>query len=164
MLAAWQPGDVARLPADRQRQHLSAFPYFWTALLLLYFLGYRTGWLPTGGAYDAAAIPNWSLEFVGDALWHAILPALTLFLTSVGGWLLGMRNTMINTLGDDYVTFAEANGLHPRTVALRYAARNAMLPNLTAFGLALGGRGGRLDPGRDRCSATPASATCCSTR
>jgi peptide/nickel transport system permease protein len=137
-LAAWRRGTwVDSLPTV-SGSTLSAFPYFWTALLLLYFLGYRTGWLPTGGAYDAAAIPNWSLEFVGDALWHSILPALTLFLTSVGGWLLGMRNTMINTLGDDYVTFAEANGLHPRTVALRYAARNALLPNLTAFGMALG--------------------------
>jgi peptide/nickel transport system permease protein len=50
-----------------------------------------------------------------------------------------MRNNMINTLGEDYVTFAEANGLRSHTVALRYAARNAVLPNLTTFGLALGG-------------------------
>ena len=50
-----------------------------------------------------------------------------------------MRNTMISTLGDDYVTFAEANGLKQHTVMLRYAARNALLPNLTSFGLVLGG-------------------------
>ena len=50
-----------------------------------------------------------------------------------------MRNNMINTLGDDYVTFAEANGLRSHTVAIKYAARNAILPNLTGFGLALGG-------------------------
>jgi ABC-type dipeptide/oligopeptide/nickel transport systems, permease components len=49
-----------------------------------------------------------------------------------------MRNNMINTLGEDYVTFAEANGLRTRTVALLYAARNALLPNVTAFGLSLG--------------------------
>ena len=72
-------------------------------------------------------------------IYHAALPALTIVITSLGGWILGMRNTMISTLGDDYVTFAEANGLKPRTVALRYAARNAILPNLTSFGLALGG-------------------------
>ena len=68
-----------------------------------------------------------------------MLPALTILITSLGGWILGMRNTMINTLGDDYVMFAEANGLKSHTVALRYAARNAILPNLTSFGLALGG-------------------------
>ena len=49
-----------------------------------------------------------------------------------------MRNNMINTLGEDYVTFAEANGLKRRTVAVLYAARNALLPNVTAFGLSLG--------------------------
>ena len=67
-----------------------------------------------------------------------MLPALTILISGLGGWLLGMRNNMINTLGEDYVTFAEANGLRGRTVALRYAARNALLPNLTAFGMALG--------------------------
>ncbi|MFP3670217.1 ABC transporter permease subunit, partial [Priestia sp. SIMBA_032] len=62
--------------------------------------------------------------FVGDVVQHAVLPALTILITSLGGWIIGMRNTMINTLGDDYVTFAEANGLRGRTVAIRYAARN----------------------------------------
>ena len=66
---------------------------------------------------------------------HSVLPGLTLALTALSGWVFGMRNNMINTLGEDYVTFAEANGLRERTVALRYAARNALLPNVTAFGL-----------------------------
>jgi peptide/nickel transport system permease protein len=63
---------------------------------------------------------------------------VTLAVTTLSGWVLGMRNNMINTLGEDYVTFAEANGLRGRTVALLYAARNALLPNVTAFGLQLG--------------------------
>ena len=67
-----------------------------------------------------------------------MLPALTLALTALSGWVFGMRNNMINTLGEDYVTFAEANGLQQRTIAIKYAARNALLPNVTAFGLALG--------------------------
>jgi peptide/nickel transport system permease protein len=75
---------------------------------------------------------------VGNALDHSVLPGLTLTITTLSGWVFGMRNNMINTLGEDYVTFAEANGLRSRTVALLYAARNALLPNVTAFGLALG--------------------------
>jgi peptide/nickel transport system permease protein len=63
---------------------------------------------------------------------------VTLAVTTLSGWVLGMRNNMINTLGEDYVTFAEANGLRGRTVAMLYAARNALLPNVTAFGLQLG--------------------------
>lgn len=136
--AAWRRGTwVDSLPTI-SASALSAFPYFWTALLLLFFLGYVAGWFPTSGAYSPGVTPNWSLEFFLDALWHAVLPATTIFLTSVGGWLLGMRNTVINTLGEDYVMFAEANGLRSRSIAFRYAARNALLPNLTAFGLALG--------------------------
>ncbi|MFF7333982.1 ABC transporter permease subunit [Streptomyces sp. NPDC008150] len=137
--AAWKRGTWMDSLPTLSGSFLSAFPYFWTALLALFFLGYVLGWFPTSGAYSAGVVPNWSGGFVTDALDHAWLPALTILVTSVGGWILGMRNTMIGTLGEDYVTFAEANGLHGRTVALRYAARNALLPNLTGFGLALGG-------------------------
>jgi peptide/nickel transport system permease protein len=138
-LAAWKRGSWVDTFATAGSQFASAFPYFWTALLLLFFLGYVAAWFPTSGAYDAASTPNLSLGFVGEAISHAALPALTILITSLGGWIIGMRNTMVNTLGEDYVTFAEANGLRSRTVALRYAARNAILPNLTSFGLVLGG-------------------------
>ena len=137
--AAWKRGTWMDSLPTVGGSFLSAFPYFWTALLIVFFLGYVLGWFPTSGAYSATAVPTASWAFVGDALYHAVLPAGTIFITSLGGWILGMRNTMINTLGDDYVTFAEANGLRGRTVAVRYAARNAILPNLTGFGMALGG-------------------------
>jgi peptide/nickel transport system permease protein len=139
VLAAWKRGTWLDALPTLAGSFMSTFPYFWTALLLLFFLGYVLHWFPTTGAYAATTTPGFTLEFVGDALQHAVLPAVTILITSLGGWILGMRNAMINTLGDDYVTFAEANGLRGRTVALRYAARNAILPNLTGFGLALGG-------------------------
>ncbi|WP_405876192.1 MULTISPECIES: ABC transporter permease [unclassified Streptomyces] len=139
VLAAWRRGTWLDSLPTLSGSFLSAFPYFWTALLMLFFVGYVLGWLPTSGAYSAQVEPNWSFGFLTDALEHAVLPAATILLTSLGGWILGMRNTMIGTLGEDYVTFAEANGLRGRTVALRYAARNALLPNLTGFGMALGG-------------------------
>ena len=115
-----------------------AFPPFWLGLLLLYWLAFKFGWFPIKGGYSPGTTPNWSLSFLGDALDHSVLPALTLAITTLSGWVFGMRNNMINTLGEDYVTFAEANGLRSRTVALLYAARNALLPNVTAFGLMLG--------------------------
>lgn len=137
--AAWKRGTVFDTIPTVTSQFISAFPYFWTGLLLLFFLSYVFGIFPASGAYSSTAEPTWSFSFLVDALYHAILPGLTILITSIGGWVLGMRNTMINTLGEDYVTFAEANGLHPRSIALRYAARNAILPNLTSFGLVLGG-------------------------
>lgn len=139
VLAAWKRGSKLDALPTVAGSFVNTFPYFWTALLLLFFLGYVLHWFPTSGAYSPTAEVGLSWDFFVDALYHAILPALTMFITSLGGWIIGMRNAMINTLGEDYVTFAEANGLHGRTVAVRYAARNAILPNLTGFGLALGG-------------------------
>lgn len=139
VLAAWKRGTWLDSLPTIGGSFASAFPYFWTALLLLFFLGYVLRWFPSSGAYSVTSDPGLNWQFVGDAIYHAALPAITILITSLGGWILGMRNTMISTLGDDYVTFAEANGLRKRTVALRYAARNAILPNLTSFGLALGG-------------------------
>ncbi|WP_298346560.1 ABC transporter permease [Ferrimicrobium sp.] len=116
----------------------SAFPPFFLGLLLLYFLGFKYHLFPLTGGYTPGAAPQLTFSFLGDAVYHSILPAVTLVVTSLAGWVLGMRNNMINTLGEDYVLFAEANGLRDRTIALLYVARNALLPNVTGFGLALG--------------------------
>ncbi|HEX5118634.1 MAG TPA: ABC transporter permease [Pseudonocardiaceae bacterium] len=136
--AAWRRGRVTDTLATVGSTFTSAFPYFWTALLLLFVFAFGLNWFPIKGGYAVDASPNWSASFVADAAFHSILPALTILVSGLGGWLLGMRNNMVNTLGEDYVTFAEANGLRSRTIALRYAARNALLPNITAFGMALG--------------------------
>lgn len=137
--AAWRRGSWLDTLPSVLGSFLSAFPYFWTALLLLFFLGYVLGLFPTSGAYSDGVTPVLTLGFLGDAVDHAVLPALTILITSMGGWILGQRNAMINVLGEDFITFAQANGLKGRTVAFRYAARNAILPNLTSFGMALGG-------------------------
>jgi peptide/nickel transport system permease protein len=136
--AGWHRGKFADSSVTIGATFFGAFPPFWLGLLLLYWLSYKFGWFPLKGGYSEGVTPNWSLSFVGDALDHSVLPALTLAITTLSGWVFGMRNNMINTLGEDYVTFAEANGLRSRTIALLYAARNALLPNVTAFGLALG--------------------------
>jgi len=138
VLAAWRRGRAVDTVATVGGTFTSGFPYFWTALLLLFVFAFKLNWFPIKGGYQANVSPNLSLAFIRDAAFHSVLPALTILISGLGGWLLGMRNNMINTLGEDYVTFAEANGLRGRTVALRYAARNALLPNLTAFGMALG--------------------------
>jgi peptide/nickel transport system permease protein len=136
--AGWRRGTAADSSITVGSTFFGAFPPFWLGLLLLYLLAFKYGWFPIKGGYDTGATPSLSLSFAGDALWHSVLPALTLAITTLSGWVFGMRNNMINTLGEDFVTFAEANGLRSRTVALLYAARNALLPNVTAFGLSLG--------------------------
>jgi peptide/nickel transport system permease protein len=136
--AGWRRGKKADTTVTLGATLFAAFPPFWLGLLLLYVFAYKLNWFAIKGGYSEGLTPSWSPSFLSDAFQHSVLPGLTLAVTSLSGWVFGMRNNMINTLGEDYVTFAEANGLRERTVALRYAARNALLPNVTAFGLSLG--------------------------
>jgi len=117
---------------------LQAIPYFFFALILLELLAIRVHVFPIGQGYDGGLIPGWHWDFISSALYHSLLPALTIVLTSIAGWMLQMRNVMITTIGEDYVIAAQAKGLPNRRVIYTYAARNALLPQLQGFGLAVG--------------------------
>ena len=117
---------------------LTAIPYFWLALLLLYLLAFVFHLFPLNGGYGASVTPGWTWAFISSAIDHSILPALTIVIASIGGWLLGMRNMTVTTLSDDYVVAAEAKGLSPRRILIGYAARNAVMPSITGFAISLG--------------------------
>ena len=136
IVVAWRRGSFLDnlLPAITFFQ---AAPYFFLAILLVAFLGNGLHWFPVLGGYSITANPGWSLSYAGDVLDHAILPALTIVLASAAGWTLGMRNVMVTTMDEDYVLMAQAKGL-PRRRVLSYAARNAILPSVTGFSLAIG--------------------------
>jgi peptide/nickel transport system permease protein len=107
-------------------------------MVLLYALGFRFSLFPVGHAYGDDLRPGWSWAFAADVVRHAALPMAATVVSTVGTWLLGMRNTMLTALQGEPVLLARAKGLPPRQIALRYAARAALLPNLTGFGMALG--------------------------
>ena len=115
-----------------------AIPFFILGLILMYLLSFQIRLLPMTGGYSAGAFPAFEPEFIADVAVHAILPALSIILVSTGGWALAMRGMMVTTLGEDYVTFAEAKGLKSLTIFTRYCLRNAILPQTTALALALG--------------------------
>ncbi|WP_248704720.1 ABC transporter permease [Curtobacterium sp. MWU13-2055] len=116
-----------------------AVPYFWLALILVLVLTRTVQLFPFAGGYDVATVtPGFSLQFLGSALYYGFLPALTIVLSSVGGWMLGMRNMMVATLSEDYIVTAEAKGLKPSRIRITYAARNAVLPSLSGFAISLG--------------------------
>ena len=115
-----------------------AIPYFFLALILIEVLAAHAGIFPIGEGYAGGLVPGWNGAFIGSAIYHSILPAFTIVITSLAGWMLQMRNVMITTLGEDYVVAAQAKGLSSRRVIFTYAARNALLPQLQGFGLALG--------------------------
>lgn len=117
---------------------LTAVPYFWLALLLVYLFAGKWQIFPEQGGYDPSLDVGWNGAFIGSAIQHSLLPAITLILASIGGWLLGMRNMMVATLAEDYVVAAEAKGLRPMRVMARYAARNAVLPSISGFAVSIG--------------------------
>ncbi len=119
---------------------LQSVPYFWLALLLTFVFSVSLGWLPVIGGYDVYTFdgPELSAGFIGSAMQHGLLPAITIVLSSFGGWLLGMRNMTVSTLAEDYVVTAEAKGLRPRRIFMTYAVRNAVMPSLTGFAISLG--------------------------
>jgi peptide/nickel transport system permease protein len=117
----------------------SALPYFWVGLLLiLVFSVWTGGLLPSDFNYDSGLQPAFTPAFVFSVATHALLPAATILITSIGGWILTMRNNMITTLAEDYVRMGRAKGLSDRRIMTAYAARNAMLPNLSGFAMSLG--------------------------
>jgi peptide/nickel transport system permease protein len=135
--AAWRRGSWLDnlLPA---MTFFQAAPYFFVAILAVALFATKLGWFPPSQGYDTATLnPGFTWAFISDVLDHAVLPALTIVLASVAGWLIGMRNMMITTMDEDYVLLAEAEGL-PRHRVIGYAARNALLPNVSGFSLAIG--------------------------
>ena len=117
---------------------LNSMPYFWFALLTLYIFAFKLRWFPLSGALDPFPGDAFSAGWWSSLLRHAALPALTILITSVGGWLITMRNNVVSVASEDYLAFARAMGLKERTIVSRYVLRNALLPSFTSFGMALG--------------------------
>jgi peptide/nickel transport system permease protein len=117
---------------------MTVIPYFWIGLVLILIFGVKLHVLPYFFSYNFSLTPGLNAAFIGNVAEHAILPAFTLLITTIGIWILTMRNTMITTLAEDYVRMARAKGLPGHRIMLDYAARNAILPNLTGFAMSLG--------------------------
>jgi peptide/nickel transport system permease protein len=138
ILSAWRRGGTLDSLMPPIFVITSVIPYFWLGLVLILVFGVKLHWLPYFFTHDFTLQPSFSLPFIGNVLEHAILPAAALLITTIGTWILTMRNTMITTLAEDYVRMARAKGLSGRRIMLDYAARNAILPNLTGFAMSLG--------------------------
>jgi len=117
---------------------LSAIPYFWLALILVYIFGVNLQWFPVTGGYDNTIMPGFNLDFIGSVVYYGLLPAFTIVLASVTSQVLAARNMMVSTMAEDYVVTARAKGLRPGRVFGSYAMRNALLPSITGFAISLG--------------------------
>ncbi|WP_298208581.1 ABC transporter permease [Ferrimicrobium sp.] len=137
IVAAWRRGGRLDqlLPA---LSFLQATPYFFLALVLVWLLALHFHFFPAQQGFSNGLTIGFNWAFISSAVVHSILPALTIVLTSAAGWMLQMRNVMVATMGEDYVLAAQAKGLSKRRVIFTYGARNAILPSISGFALALG--------------------------
>lgn len=137
MVVGWKRGSWldALIPVTA---FMSSIPYFWFAIIIVLIFAITLHWFPLSGGYSVLQTIGWNGGFVSSALYYAVLPALTIVIASVGGWLIGMRNMMVTTMSEDYVRLAEAKGLPRRRIMFTYAARNAMLPSFSGFAMSLG--------------------------
>ncbi len=139
LVSAWRRGSWLDSALPPIFVITSAFPYFWVGLILIYVFAIRLGVFPEGSAYNFLTdTPAFAWHYIVDVFEHAILPALTILIASIGGWILTMRNNVITVMADDYVRTARAKGLKPWRIMWAYAGRNAILPNLTGFAMSLG--------------------------
>ncbi len=136
--SAWRRGGRLDAILPPMLFIVSTVPVFFVGLLLLYVFAVKLNWLPLSGNYSIGATPSFSVSFIWDVLKHALLPGLSLVIVTAGLWVYSMRNNMVTTISEDYVKTGRAKGLPNRRVMYDYAARNAILPNLTGFAMQLG--------------------------
>jgi peptide/nickel transport system permease protein len=117
---------------------LNSTPSYVVALLFIAFLGYRFELFPTGGRYASQYTPGFNIPFVLSVLYHGALPILSMAIVGFGGWALSMRGNSIRVLGEDYLRVARLRALPTRRIAIRYVARNAILPMYTGLMIAIG--------------------------
>ena len=117
---------------------LNQIPYYFVALLLVFFFSYNLSIFPSSGGFSLIGGRPEGMRMVWDILYHATLPALSIVIASVGFWVITMRSMILSTLGEDYILLAEAKGLKRQVILNKYALRNALLPQVAAFGIALG--------------------------
>lgn len=117
---------------------ISAIPFYLVGMALIWVFAVELRLLPVGGGMSPTLIMRRDWKTVLDLLKHAVLPSLALMMYGVGSWSLGMRAVLVSTLGEDYITFAQAKGLPDRQVFLRYGVRNALLPQVTGLAISFG--------------------------
>lgn len=116
-----------------------AMPTFWLALLLMYFFGVKLDWLPISGLHSLGSDKLSTGAYLLDLAKHLVLPISVASFGSLAGLSRYMRSTMLEVIGQDYITTARAKGLPERTVILKHALRNALLPIITLLGFSLPG-------------------------
>lgn len=113
-------------------------PYYILAIILVFLFAFRWPIFPLSGAYSLGVTPGLTWVFAFDVIHHAMLPALSIVLVSLGWWFLSMRSLITGLKGEDYILNAEAMGIKGGRILWGYAFRNALLPQVTGLAISMG--------------------------
>jgi peptide/nickel transport system permease protein len=113
-------------------------PYYIFAFALLLLFGYFLRLFPISGGAAIGRQPAFNWPFIKDVVWHAFLPALSLTILGWAIWFQTMKLVVQNVNAEDFVQYAKIGGVREPRIVNGYVIRNAMLPQITALGLALG--------------------------
>jgi peptide/nickel transport system permease protein len=136
--SGWRRGSLFDRSSMVGSLVLYSMPEFWLGMLLLLLFSTTLGWFPVGGRISTNASELSGLSYIGDVVEHLFLPALTLTLAYVGEFYLVMRSSLLDVLGEEYITTARAKGVRERDVLNRHAVRNGLLPTVTLIALSIG--------------------------
>jgi peptide/nickel transport system permease protein len=114
-----------------------SMPGFWVGLMAIVLFSVKLGWLPSNGSMTVG-IQMSGLHLLGDRASYLVLPSLALSSFFIAIYARLTRATMLEVQGQDFMRTAAAKGLHPVTLQLRHALRNALIPVTTMAGINLG--------------------------
>ncbi|NAZ25167.1 MAG: ABC transporter permease subunit [Thermofilum sp.] len=133
-ISGWRGGRLSRI-FSIGALFLSNLPYYVLAIILVFVFAYTLRWFPSTGGYSVGMTPRLSIDFILNVIWHSVLPALSIILSSLAWWYLSMRSMVATVKGEDFVVFAEAKGLPQKDIMWNYGVRNAILPQVTGLAL-----------------------------
>jgi peptide/nickel transport system permease protein len=135
---AWKRGTKTDILGTNICMFIRSTPHFWLGMILLLVFAYYYPIFPLFGARTPGIHYANTFEYIKDILYHATLPLATLLLRQVGMYILYMRNSTVEVLGEDYMVTAKAKGVPAWSLMFHHAARNAMLPMVTVTAMRFG--------------------------
>jgi len=139
VLLGWFRGSKGEIAAIVGSLFFYSMPIFWFGIILLFLFAFTWQVFPKGGygCVTSTGVLMTGIDCTVDILRHMVLPLFTLVIVNVAFYILLMRNSLLEVLGEDFITVAKAKGLKDRKVMYKHAARNAMLPVTTVVAIAM---------------------------
>ena len=137
-LAAMKKGSVFDKTTVGISFYVQSVPYYFVAMILLMVFAFNLDWFPLSHAVSTRVTYTGMIGLLGDIIYHAFLPVLSLVLVGLAGRMIMMRSNILQVFSEDYMVLAQAKGLRRSKILSKYALRNALLPSFTGLMVSLG--------------------------